>query len=479
MHTEPKITFSNLYKHNQSILSPDASYVASVVDHYRLVIRSHTIALTILHVFECVDPIQQLKWSPNSKYIMTVNHDRSTLQVWSLIDVHWRAKIRDESLRMHRVWWSADSSSILCSDEFKLRISVWMLADQQVRYIRYPKFVDKGCEISPDKNYVAIVENRQGKDGIGIYTWSASAIFKHIVTDTNDLCNIRWSPDSQFLAAWDNCLYYKLLVYGVDGSLHASYQAYEHGLGIKSITWSPDSSLLAVGSYDQKVRILRTSDWKPIIEFFHPSTLDQKFQKSALVYHQDGSAKFPAVSYHPVLKRPFNIPILRPEYNTPYPKIGVGYCQFNANGKFLCTRDDSMPTAYWIWDISQVECCMIVLQQQAVKQLAWHPRDPYTLAVTCGNQHVYLTTQRGCDGYIDGNNNNNNNNTNHNNDNDGDGGGGGDDDDDHRNPFELGLVPVPAADFVVRKLSWSQDGESLLLIDTGLYCLAQRQKQNV
>ncbi|KAI9263299.1 quinon protein alcohol dehydrogenase-like superfamily [Phascolomyces articulosus] len=423
------LKFSDLYKHTQSTFSPNGSYVASIVDQQRLVIRNNTISLTIMHVFDCQHPIQHFQWSPNSKHIVTVSYDRSIVQAWSLIDIYWHGRIRDEFFGIRRVWWSADSTSLLCSSDFKLRISVWMLADKQVRYIRYPKFMEKGCEISPDGKYVAVIENRQGKDGISIYTWSATALFKYIVTDTIDLCNIRWSPDSRFIAVWDNCLYYKLLVYGVEGTLHASYQAYEHGLGIKSIAWSPDSSLLAIGSYDQKARILRTSDWEPICEFLHPSTLDQKFQKSAV--------------NHSVLKRPFNIPILRPEYDTPFPKIGIGYCQFNSNGKFLCTRDDSMPTAFWIWDISRLECCMIVLQQQSVKQLAWHPRDPYRLAVTCGYQYVYLTEHG----------------------------------DNEQQQLKLGVVPVPAADFRIRKLNWSMNGESLLFHDSELFCLAQQQQQ--
>ncbi|KAG2222593.1 hypothetical protein INT45_008712 [Circinella minor] len=284
------LKFSDFYKHTQSCFSPNGSYVASVVDQKRLVIRNNTASLTIMHVFECQYIIQQWHWSPNSKHILVVNTDKSIIQVWSLMDIYWHGRIKDDSFGIRRVWWSADSTSILCSSEFKLRISVWMLTDNQVRYIQYPKFMEKGCEISPDGKYVAVIENRQGKEGISIYTWSATALFKHIITDTIDLCNIKWSPDSQFLAVWDNCLYYKLLVYGVDGLLHTSYQAYEHGLGIKSIGWSSDSNLIAIGSYDQKVRLLRTSDWKLVSEFYHPSTLDQKFQKSAvsfdfLLYH--------------------------------------------------------------------------------------------------------------------------------------------------------------------------------------------------
>ena len=47
---------------------------------------------------------------------------------------------------------------------------------------------------------------------------------------------------------------YKLLLYSLDGRLLSSFSAYEWSLGIKSVAWSPSSQLLAVGSFDEKVR---------------------------------------------------------------------------------------------------------------------------------------------------------------------------------------------------------------------------------
>lgn len=47
---------------------------------------------------------------------------------------------------------------------------------------------------------------------------------------------------------------YKLLVYRPDGQLCETYQAYEDGLGLKTVAWNPDGQLLALGSFDQKVR---------------------------------------------------------------------------------------------------------------------------------------------------------------------------------------------------------------------------------
>lgn len=48
-------------------------------------------------------------------------------------------------------------------------------------------------------------------------------------------------------------LQYKVFIYHPDGRLAKTYSAYDSGLGIKTVRWSPSSQFLAIGSYDQKV----------------------------------------------------------------------------------------------------------------------------------------------------------------------------------------------------------------------------------
>ena len=55
--------------------------------------------------------------------------------------------------------------------------------------------------------------------------------------------------------------------------LVSSYNAYDDGLGIKRVSWSPSGQFLAIGSYDQKCRLLNYYTWKPLIEFAHPKQL--------------------------------------------------------------------------------------------------------------------------------------------------------------------------------------------------------------
>lgn len=79
----------------------------------------------------------------------------------------------------------------------------------------------------------------------------------------------------QFLSPRDFMwfVFVQVLIYSPDGRCLSKYQAYESGLGVKSVSWSPCSQFLAVGSYDQMLRVLNHLTWKVFAEFVHPSAV--------------------------------------------------------------------------------------------------------------------------------------------------------------------------------------------------------------
>lgn len=65
----------------------------------------------------------------------------------------------------------------------------------------------------------------------------------------------------------------QVLIYSPDGRCLFKYLAYESGLGVKSVSWSPCGQFLAVGSYDQAVRTLNHLTWKTFAEFTHAASI--------------------------------------------------------------------------------------------------------------------------------------------------------------------------------------------------------------
>jgi hypothetical protein len=55
----------------------------------------------------------------------------------------------------------------------------------------------------------------------------------------------------------------------MDGNKLEHMSPYKDALGAKVVTWSPCGQFLAVGSYDQKVRIVNHLTWKTLAEHDH------------------------------------------------------------------------------------------------------------------------------------------------------------------------------------------------------------------
>ena len=118
------------------------------------------------------------------------------------------------------------------------------------------------------------------QDYIGVYNCETWELEHHFRVDTYDLVRVCWSPDSRLavdsvsdtcsaIAVQDSHLEYNVQFYSPDGRLLGDYQAYTGALGIKSMAWSKTGRILAVGSYDQKIRLVNHLTWKPIIDFDH------------------------------------------------------------------------------------------------------------------------------------------------------------------------------------------------------------------
>lgn len=192
----------------------------------------------------------------------------------------WNCKIDEGSSRLIGCYWSADSRHILTMSDFHLRLTLWSLVNKTVSYIKYPKLTRGGLEFSPDGQYMALAERRECKDYISVFNAEKWSLLHHFPLNTKDLIGLSWSPNGSIICTWDSCLYYQLFLYTLDGRRVASYTPYSephhYSLGLRSVCWSPSGQFLAIGGYDQKLRLLNHMTWKTIAELDHPGIIESQ-----------------------------------------------------------------------------------------------------------------------------------------------------------------------------------------------------------
>ncbi|KAF9993581.1 WD repeat-containing protein wrap73, partial [Entomortierella chlamydospora] len=234
-----------------------------------------------------------------------------------------------------------------------------------------------------DLQYMAIVERKECKDYISIYAtedyWSRPPLHTFGVNapegegvtaaaGIKDVDGIVWSPNGHYLLVWENpILELKIAVYFMDGRCVGSYSvapdidgslSSHHtsqgpgsgnttgggGMGVKSVCWHPGSKLVALGGYDQKIRLLNHLTWKPILEFHHSAYI--KYGPSTVLWRESestvpvsGSIRVQGGIEYTIADQPAWIPTIRIDTHKPNAKIGVGWCDFNCDGTLLASRN--------------------------------------------------------------------------------------------------------------------------------------------
>ncbi|XP_047323921.1 WD repeat-containing protein WRAP73 [Impatiens glandulifera] len=439
--------FTETYKQTgPCCFSPNARFLAVAVD-YRLVIRD-VLSLKVIQLFSCVDKISYIEWAQDSEYILCGLYKRPMIQAWSLAQPEWTCKIDEGPAGIAYAKWSPDSRHILTTSEFQLRLTVWSLVNTACIHVQWPKHGSKGVSFTKDGKFAAICTRRDCKDYVNLiscHTWEIMGVF---AVDTLDLADIQWSPDDSAIVIWDSSLEYRVLVYSPDGRCLLKYQAYESGLGVKNVSWSPSGQFLAVGSYDQMLRVLNHLTWKVFAEFMHQNSIrppctaavfkevDEPLQldMSDLCLRDDfmqenGSEGQIQVRYD-VMELPVNLPFVKPPVDKPNPKQGIGLMSWSVDSQYICTRNDSMPTVLWIWDIHHLELAAVLVQKDPIKGVAWDIKCT-RLVICTGSPHLYMWT-----------------------------------------PSGAYCINVPLPNFMINDLKWNSDGSCLLLKDKESFCCA-------
>lgn len=114
--------------------------------------------------------------------------------------------------------WAPDSRHIITLAEYSVKLTIWSLIQKLVRYIKLPK--RKECvALSPDGNYLSVVERKQNKDCLSIFAcskdWGIARQFE--LYPDMDTLGLKWHPKSDLIVAYSTKLQCVACVYALDG----------------------------------------------------------------------------------------------------------------------------------------------------------------------------------------------------------------------------------------------------------------------
>jgi len=428
--------------------------------------------LDVVTIHPCRDAaiITKVQWSPDSQYIMAVQQQSELIHVFSIHDLEWHASINQGMTGLTNCQWAPCSRHILAFTDFNLRITIWSLIRKTVYYIKFPKFSScvGGCDrgeastsftagtaapigqaqhalfaqqqcgaaFSPNRKWLFVVERQNLKDVVGVYDTRSWELIRQFPISTRDVQWCGWSPDSATIVCVDTCLSYNVCVYSLSGEQLASYQAYDNALGVKSVTWSPSSLLLSIGSYDECVRVFNTITWQLIGEFQHTQTIaasvnttaaaaadddDDDVNDDEVVVYQElwtdtiekdndkdneniatngkvsaktktskakakAKAKASTTStstsivptssrtHYVVSQLPLVVPgYQKPPVDKPNPRIGVSLQSISPCNRYLVTRNDTQSRCLWIWSLSTMSLYSCIVNLHSIRYFAWEP----------------------------------------------------------------------------------------------------------
>ena len=266
-----------------------------------------------------------------------------------------------------------------------LKITIYNLISKEQSIIKGPKNHEKGIfsgkikilawAFSSNKKFLAVAERRDKKDFIAIYYCMNWQLVNYFQAGTFDLSDLAWSPNDSFILVWDTCLAYRVVVYCPSKTQIFKHEIGNNSLGVKVTKMSPKSEYLALGTYDDKVKLYNTLCWRIIcdIEFkFNPNDIeDIKFYKEEITNehantYDDSVLKKCKVFLTKNLVVQVNSFRIQPtknmvvDINKQSPEKNGLLIEWDSQSNYLAIKNETYPNYLWIWDMTTMNMASII-----------------------------------------------------------------------------------------------------------------------
>ena len=202
--------------------------------------------------------------------------DEDNVRVFDTQDSQWKAVIKGAagpSAQIHNVTFGHDEDQIVVFSSFGLRMMMWSLTTSRGVEIRDAKAVTRSHDFRPGSAHLALLIRPAAHDHLLLLDAGAFEVYRSIELPITDAQAVCWSPDGRWLAVQDAISAgYRILIYTADGHLFkvllGGQDAETVGHGAKSLMWSPNSQLLAIGDVEDRVMLYNSttvSDLRPLV----------------------------------------------------------------------------------------------------------------------------------------------------------------------------------------------------------------------
>ncbi|KAF8328154.1 YVTN repeat-like/Quino protein amine dehydrogenase [Cantharellus anzutake] len=455
--------FTEIYKQTSGLVasSPqDARYILIAIENRLIVRRSDTFQIT--HAWTVEDKVDSgpssqkgttvgvastmsasgdttitgIGWSSDSRYILACSAGRGAVNVFSLLDEAWTARIQGGVEGIVKAEWAPEGRNIVCFSDWTLRVTIWSLSTGKATYIQYPKYGGKCFAFVPGSNLFILAERHKSKDSIGIYdTSSGYQLLRHFPVLTQSLSSLCVSTN-EYIAISENTLEFKVYIYNFAGILLGTFLPEEEaGMGVRHMSWHPSGTVLAVSGWSDKIYLLNHFNWAPIsiIEFRARIPAETIVWKEPVGWfeatHGRGFLPYDRVKRTMIARDTTG-------------SASTGGClqmEWNIKGTGLLVIWENSPTAVHVYQNGEKirpQLGTVLLHSNAVICAAWNPVKEWKLGISCGGCSIYTWWKA-----------------------DGDG--------------EIGeCIGVPAKKFSVKELRWTTHGNGFLLVDKHAFACA-------
>ena len=210
-----------------SCLSPNGQYIAHSTGS-KLVLRKAYSPGEVLNVYQCLDKIEKIEFSPDSQYVLVALYSRNAIQVFSVKDTEWKCRINEGVAGVIAATWTPDSRAVLTESDFGIYLSVWSLCDNTQAILSLPKPATKGFRhqlytFSDCEKYLAVVHRIELQDQIGVYATNPLVELSKFKARTNDIVAVQWVPQDSHIVTIDSPLTYRCCVYNPSGEVRISF----------------------------------------------------------------------------------------------------------------------------------------------------------------------------------------------------------------------------------------------------------------